>query len=103
MATVVQGQGIIDAITSLTAQMRQNHQETQKRMLEMQHQITGLHDRLDALSVEMRARDMNNHARLANNALVRKGDQILEPLFNYDWRSNTGVSCDTERHTKSGS
>lgn len=49
MPAVVQGQGIIDAINALAGQMQQNHQQ-------MQQQIAGLHDRLDNLAVEMRAR-----------------------------------------------
>ncbi|KAI5868118.1 hypothetical protein GGS23DRAFT_544100 [Durotheca rogersii] len=91
MPAVVQGQGIIDAIDALDQRMQQNHQETRQHMKHMQHmqhmqqhirqQILGLDSRLDRLTVEMRARDTNNHVRLTNNELVKTGDRPLKPLY----------------------
>ena len=60
MPAVIQGQGIIDAINALAGQMQQNHQQIQQQMQQMQQQmqqqIAGLHDRLDSLTMEVRAR-----------------------------------------------
>lgn len=56
MPAVIQGQGIIDAINGFAAQMQQNHQQLQQQMQQMQGQIAGLYDRLDNLTLEVRAR-----------------------------------------------